>query len=91
LNDLLWRKIDSAPKDGTEILGWRKDCGVILVRYSSMVDFMSDGELEREISEHDLDEETIESYDWFYADFLTGGRLEGSETPTLWMPLPSDP
>ncbi len=83
----LWLPIETAPKDGTEILGWREYAGCMLIRYTCMREFMS----EREIESTDLDEETIESEDWFYADFVAGGRLEGSETPTHWMPLPTDP
>lgn len=29
--------------------------------------------------------------DWFCADFVSGSRLEGSEAPTMWQPLPPAP
>ena len=30
-----WRTMHDAPKNGTEILGWRDDCGILLIRYWS--------------------------------------------------------
>lgn len=86
-----WKDIESAPKDGTEIIGWRDDCGQFLCRYTAMTNFMSTSEIEHDIQEHNLDEETLESYDWFCADFIAGFRLEGSEIPTHWQPLPPPP
>lgn len=80
-----WQPIETAPKDGTEIIGWRKDCGPILVRWTSCDAFCTEAELE------ELNEEEAFTQDWFYADFVAGGRLEGSEVPTHWMPLPGDP
>ncbi len=80
-----WQPIDTAPKDGVELLGWREDCGIILMRYTAPIDFLTDAELE------ELDEESAEAYDWFAADFIAGCRMDGSETPTHWMPLPEAP
>ena len=79
-----WQPIETAPKDGIEILGWRGDCGILLIRWDAPENFMSDGECEQL-------GESAERYDWLYADFVSGGRLEGSESPTRWMPLPSEP
>ena len=82
-----WKPMETAPKDGTEILGCRDDCGVLLVRWTCLDNFMTATELnEIEISEEDSGAE-----DWFYADFCEGGRLEGTEVPTHWMPLPEPP
>jgi len=81
----LWRLIETAPKDMTEILGWREDAGVMLIRWTAPIDFLTESELD------ELDEETADAEDWFFADFVTGGRLEGSEAPTHWMPLPEEP
>ena len=79
---LTWKTMESAPRDGTEILACRKDCGTLLVRYTSPIEFMTDEELEG------LDQESSEAHDWFYADFISGGRLDGDEVPTLWTALP---
>lgn len=80
-----WRPIEEAPKDGTEILGWRDDCGVLLVRWTSLAEFLTDAEREQ------YDEETEHQEDWFIADFVQGSRLENDCVPTHWMPLPEPP
>ena len=82
-----WQNIKTAPRDGTDILGWRKDAGVMLIRYTAPIDFLS----EHEIEKLDLNEDTAETYDWFYADIHGGGRLEGDENPTHWMKIPEEP
>ena len=80
-----WQPIETAPKDGTEMLGFREDCGILLMRWISPADFLTDRELES------VDEEAAYGEDWFYADFIAGGRMEGDESPSHWMPLPSPP
>lgn len=80
-----WQPIETAPKDGTEILAWREDCGVFIARWTTCEEFCTEQELD------ELDEETIFQEDWFCADFIQGCRLEGREAPTHWMPLPSEP
>lgn len=79
-----WQPIETAPKDGTEILGRRKGCGVLLVRWDAPENFLTEDEC-KELGE------TAEAYDWMCADFVQGGRLEGDEIPTRWMPLPPEP
>ena len=79
-----WQSIETAPKDGTEILVWRADCGILLARWDAPENFLSDRECE-ELGE------SAEQYDWMYADFVAGGRLDGSEVPTHWQPLPDEP
>ena len=80
MND--WQPIETAPKDGTEILIWREDCGTMVGRYACAASFLSDQEQEK------LDEESLWADDWWYAASVSGGRLEGREVPTHWMPLP---
>ncbi len=80
-----WMPIESAPKDGSEVLGYRDDCGVLLMRWIAPCDFLTDLEL------IDLDHDTTYTENWFYADFLAGGRIEGDEVPTHWQPLPGAP
>ena len=85
-----WQSISTAPKDGTEILGWRKDCGTLLVRWACPAEFMTEAELDEAIR-NGLDEEDVHTEDWFYADFIFGGRLEGREVPELWAHVPEPP
>lgn len=80
-----WQDIASAPKDGSEILGFRDDCGVLLMRWTCLEEFLTERELEG------MDETTTFAEGWFYADFVAGGRLEGTELPTHWRPLPVPP
>jgi len=76
--------IETAPKDGTEFLGWRDDCGFLMCKWTCLAELLSTEEQERS----DYDEDTLFQDDWFYADFNGGGRLEGDEAPTHWAPLP---
>lgn len=80
-----WQPIETAPKNGTEILAWREDAGVLLVRWTAPMEFLTEAECENLLGD------SAEEYDWFYADFVSGGRLEGDLTPTHWMPLPDPP
>ena len=79
-----WFPIETAPKDGTEVLVWRDDCGVLLARWIAPYDFLTESELER-MGSKDLDEP-----DWFCADFIAGFR--NNDGPfTHCMPLPNPP
>ncbi len=81
-----WRPISEAPKDGTELLGWRKDAGTLLIRWTAPAYFLNDRELET------LSEESAITEGWFFADFVQGDRLQdGGETPTHFRPLPPPP
>ena len=82
-----WRPIAEAPKDGSEILGYRKDCGVVVMRWVCPDQFLSD----REIQLAGLCEEDAMKSDWYYADFIHGGNMSNDGLPTHFMPLPSPP
>lgn len=82
-----WQPIETAPMDGTDVLGWREDCGIMLVRYTSPEEFLS----EQEIDELEISEDDACSQAWFCADIIAGCRLDGDERPTHWMPLPAPP
>lgn len=43
-----WRPFGTAPEDGTEILAYRQDSGVIVVHFVSPSDYNSDGDDEPE-------------------------------------------
>jgi hypothetical protein len=81
-----WRKPTEADKGGRDVIGWRSDDGeIFLTRYTCMEAFMTEKEMEG------YDEETCFADDWFFADFLQGGRLAKDDAPTLVMPLPPPP
>lgn len=82
-----WLPIETAPKDGTEILAWRDDCGTLLVRWTSAYELLTDAEAEAS----GMDENALHSESWFCADFIQGSRLENETVPSHWMPLPSPP
>ena len=80
-----WLDIASAPKDGTEILAWRHDCGQFIASYTSADSFPL-----TQLQIDMMDEATLFSKDWF-TQWPDATRLDGSEAPTLWQPLPVDP
>jgi hypothetical protein len=83
-----WQPIETAPKDGTEVLIWREDCGPLMGRYCSANELSTMSDRERD----ELDEASLFQEDWWGGDADGGGfRLEGSEVPTHWMPLPTPP
>jgi hypothetical protein len=88
---LTWRTMDSAPKDGTDILVYREDAGVFMASWYAAQDRMTDADIERECRDADARGEStdwLEQEDWFCGQ---GFRLEGDEVPTHWMPLPDPP
>jgi len=83
-----WQDISTAPKDGSEILLYREDCGVLLGRWISCSDFVVDGDPSAEFCQSD---EEWEEPDWFGADFVSGFRITNDGLPTHWMALPTAP
>ena len=77
-----WQPIETAPRNGTEILLWRSDTEVFLGRWIAPCDFLSESEYDSEIG--------WEEPDWFFADFVHGGRVTEGE-PTHWHPKPAPP
>lgn len=80
----VWQPIETAPKDGREILGYREDAGVFLMAWTNVetiaeavADLTSFGE-----------DELLECF-WCGAGLWKGFRLEGQEAPTHWMPKPA--
>lgn len=55
------------------------------MRWIAPCDFLTDREIEG------MDLTTSETEDWFFADFVSGGRLDGDLAPTHWHPLPALP
>jgi hypothetical protein len=80
-----WQPIETAPKDGTEILVYRHDCGILLARWIAAGQFLTEPELAS------MTDDEVETPDWFVADFVSGCRLDDNEAPTHWMPLPEPP
>lgn len=83
---MTWETIESAPKDGTEILAWRQDCGCFIAKWTSYDTFVPDSEAEK------MDEETLFKEDWFGYSPDGLERYEDKDSiPTHWMPLPNGP
>lgn len=84
MSDPLIRTIESAPKDGTTILVWRKDSGWLLARWIAPCDFLTEAQLD------EMDIEEAEQPAWFYADYFGGDMIDDGE-PTHWRPMPDAP
>ena len=78
------KPIETAPKDGTEILGLNYNKAVLLVCWTCPDDFLDRDEASC------LDDATRYEKDWFCAEFSYGERM-GEDELTHWMPLPEPP
>jgi hypothetical protein len=78
-----WKPIETAPKDGRELIGHRSDQGEFVFRWAWAEEFVP----------KDLNGDPTEHYDedfaWWWHD--RWGWMEGEETPTHWRPLPPPP
>lgn len=75
-----WQPIETAPKDGTEINGYRSDQGVFTFRWAEMSEFVDEGAI---VDGHDTE------FAWWWHD--RWGWMEKDLTPTHWQPLPTPP
>ena len=82
-----WMPIETAPRDGTEILAWRDDCGAFMAKWTCVNELRTTSDKDRD----EYDEETLFSEDWFGGDSEGNFRADGSEAPTQWQPLPAPP
>jgi len=72
-----WQPIETAPKDGADVLVFYQAAGVAFAHIA----YWDDG------TETDPDDVGW----WFYRSSLGREMLEGYFTPTHWMPLPAPP
>lgn len=78
-----WRNIRTAPKDGTEVIGYRPDQGVFCFRWATAEEFVAKNEAGDPIEDYAEDFEC-----WWHDRW---GWLEGECAPTHWMPFPNAP
>jgi hypothetical protein len=81
----LWQPIDTAPKDGTDIIvGY--DCGSVWIVHVAWWRQLEDW------MRHDPEWSDDDVAWWSYTNNpVTQERLDGHRTPTHWMPLPEPP
>ena len=88
-NEPQWQPIETAPKDGTEILVFRMCCGCTPIAH---VAFYKSKEEWDEIGYiiGDTEEEFVGW--WSYVRHsITQEKLDGDYTPTHWIPIPKLP
>lgn len=81
--DVGWQDISTAPKDGTEIIGYRRDQGTFAFRWTWAEEFVP----------KDQNGDPTEDYDESFACWWHNGWgwLEKDLTPTHWQPYPDEP
>ncbi len=83
LEAMLWKPVDDEARNGESVWLYCPDIGEpVLARYCYPEEFMN----EKEMEQHGIDEN--EDKDWFYADFLHGGRFEFDIASYMQTPLP---
>jgi hypothetical protein len=77
-----WRPIESAPRDGTEVLVWCRDEALIplVMAYSS-----------REYFEKEYGDPDYMEAGWYTSYSYPEGFAEVTHNPTHWQPLPTPP
>ena len=78
-----WQPIETAPKNGDELIGFRPDQGVFVSRWATMEEVIDKDANGDPIDDFDPDYET-----WWHDHW---GWMEDELSPTHWMPLPPPP
>lgn len=79
-----WRSdMVNAPKDGTELIGYRPDQGKFVFRWVNVEEIVP-----RDIHGDPLDEYDEDIEGWWHDLW---GWIDGELSPTHWMHFPSDP
>ena len=71
-----WLPIETAPRDGTEVIVGFEQATVWIVRSA------------RYVKREDWIDEDEEDGWWSYSSSITQDKLDGIETPTHWLPMP---
>jgi len=79
---MTWQPIETAPKDGTEVLCWCPSAAMVPV----VMHFSSAEYFEREYGDAEYIEEG-----WHLSYSYPNGLAECTWEPTHWMPLPEPP
>ena len=81
-SEMKWMPIESAPKDGTEVLVWDQRCalGPLAMHYTS-----------REYLQREYGDPDYMEAGWYLSYSYPDGFAEVPMEPTHWMPLPLPP